>query len=181
MVFFFIPIVNKFSPLIKFLVKALLVYISWYLLYDLWLHPHGVIDAFVTENAMKLSGWILNALGFVVYIKGHHIGIEPVRGVSIGDPCNGINLFALFAGFIICYNGAIRKKLLYIPMGIFIIHLLNVIRIITLILILKYAPSSLAFNHTYTFTTVVYLCIFILWMVWVNYFSISKIKVDDKV
>lgn len=156
---------NKFSPLIKFLGKAVLVYLCWYLLYDLWLHPKEIIDTVVINNSINISKWILNILGFEVFINQRNIGIQSTSGVWIGDACNGINLFALFAGFIICYPGNLKRKLIYIPLGILSIHLLNVLRIVILIIILRYSPQSLSFNHSYTFTTIVYSYIFLLWVI----------------
>jgi len=40
----------KKNPAAFFLLKALLLYIFWYLFYELWLHPIGYLDAFVIDN-----------------------------------------------------------------------------------------------------------------------------------
>ena len=159
------------KPLIRFLVSAVIVYVFWYLLYDLWLHPQRVVDNVVIDSTIKVSEIVLNILGFAVFTKDRIIGIEPTQGLWIGDPCNGISLFALFTGFIVCYPGKLKIKLLYIPFGIITIFFFNVIRVVALVIIYLYSPASLDFNHTYTFTIIIYAYIFFLWMFWVNRFG----------
>jgi hypothetical protein len=43
----------------------------------------------------------------------------------------------------------------------------------SLALIQYKAPEYLDFNHHYTFTVIVYAFIFLLWMIWVNKFSVQ--------
>ena len=62
-------------------------------------------------------------------------------------------------------------KLIFIPIGILIVHGLNLLRLVALALIVVYHPDSLQFNHKYTFTILVYVCIFFLWMIWVKKFA----------
>ena len=102
------------------------------------------------------------------------MGIDGTHGVLIGAPCNGLNLFALFAGFIIIFPGKIIQKLIFIPIGILIIHVINIFRLVALALVVLYKPESLEFNHKYTFTIVVYAFIFVMWIIWVNKFAIKK-------
>ncbi len=158
-------------PLVRFLAIACGLYVSWYIVYDLLLHPAKHLDDFVTYNAINLSKKILSFLGFTVYSRNRLTGIVPTTGLWIGDPCNGLNLFALFSGFIIAYPGKIKYKLVFIPSGIIIIHIINIVRIAGLCIVLLYRPGWMNFNHTYTFTIIAYICIFSLWMLWVNKFS----------
>jgi exosortase family protein XrtF len=107
-------------------------------------------------------------------IPGTHQTVLCIAGetmVGVGNPCNGLELFALFAGFIICFPGKFKAKLWFIPLGMIIIHFANVIRTFALALIQLKAPQYLEFNHHYTFTVIVYSIIFLLWMWWVNRYS----------
>ena len=168
------------KPVLRFLLTASGLYLLWYILYDLWIHPAGWLDNFIIKNSILLSKFVLSFAGYGVFISDRLIGIENSGGVWIGDPCNGVALFALFAGFIIAYPGKASMKLLFIPLGILSIHLLNVLRIISLLLIQNYAPSVLDFNHTYTFTFLVYGYIFILWMIWVKKITYQGTLSGDK-
>jgi exosortase/archaeosortase family protein len=98
----------------------------------------------------------------------------------MGDPCNGIILFALFSSFIIAFPGPLKSKIWFIPSGIIIIYLANVLRVVLLAIIQLYVSrSTLEFHHTYTFTYMVYSLIFFMWWIWVNQFS-GLIKKGEK-
>lgn len=94
--------------------------------------------------------------------------INSVSLLGVGDSCNGLELFVLFAGFIICFPGNFKNKLLFISSGILAIHIVNSLRAAGLALNQYYHPQSLQFNHHYTFTMIVYAFIFYLWFLWVN-------------
>jgi exosortase family protein XrtF len=110
------------------------------------------------------------------------LGIDGSNGVWVGSNCNAITLFSLFSVFIFAYPGAQKNKIWFIPVGILVIHFLNLLRVTALVVIDKFAPNYLDFNHTYTFTFLIYAVIFSLWMIWVNKFSkhgIAQVKNED--
>ena len=166
------------DPLYRFLLKGLGIYILWYVVYDLWLHPAGKIDLVVIKSLERWSYFILELFGYVTLEESHvenirTIGIDGTHGLWIGDPCNGLTLFALFVGFVLAYPGPWKKKLWFIPLGIAAIHLINVLRIVGLSMIIYYFPDPavLDFNHTYTFTMLVYGFVFSLWYLWATKLS----------
>lgn len=163
------------NPIVKFLIKIFVLYILWYCIYNLWLHPNQTVDMFVIDTTISISKWILELFGYVVFTGVERvIGVDGTGGLWIGDNCNGIALFALFAGFIIAYKGDVKHKMIYILLGILSIELLNVIRIVTLAILDTHSRAWTEFNHTYTFTIIIYAYIFMLWMIWVNRFSNKK-------
>lgn len=171
------------KALIRFLVSALIFYLGWYVLYVLWLHPWKKLDIAVINSLISISSSILSFLNYPLIDFPYDenirtIGIDGSHGLWVGDPCNGITLFALFTGFIVAFPGNIKWKLIFIPIGIISIHLLNVIRIVGLALIAYYAPEYLVFNHTYTFTILVYAYVFFLWYLWSSAKKIRKIEGD---
>jgi len=166
------------NKILFFLLKAFGLYLFWYILYDLWLHPKSTLDNLISTNLAYWSSLIIKSLGFIaidsVAASSENItviGIDGTHGLWVGDPCNGITLFALFVGFIIAYPGKIKNKLWFIPLGLLSIHIINILRIVSLCLIVLYKPESLAFNHTYTFTILVYAYVFWLWLIWSNKYS----------
>jgi len=170
------------NPLFRFVVYAFSLYIFWFLVYDIWLQPSRIIDPLIIEAIISHVGMLLHFLGYesgATNLYGPEIrtiGIVGSNEVWIGDSCNGLKLFALFTGFVLAYPGAIKKKLWYIPFGIVTIHILNVIRVAALAIIVKYWPEALDFNHTYTFTILVYSYVFALWYIWANKLSSSVEK-----
>ena len=167
------------NPFIRFVATASLLYALWEALYELWLHPQRSLELLVVDNLVLLCSGILKLLGYQlitapVLNENIRIGIDGTYGLFIADSCAGITLFALFAGFIIAYPGPIIKKLIFIPLGLITIHLINVLRIAGLCIITFHAPEYLDFNHHYTFTIIVYTYVFLLWVLWVSKFSKSK-------
>ncbi len=165
------------EPIVKFLAGGFLLYISWLALYEWVIHPDGSLDDAVIQNTLSISTAVLERMGYVVERTGERaIQIQGTPGLFIGDSCNGISLFALFSIFIIAFPGKLLSKLVFIPIGILIIHLLNVSRVVLLAIIETYSYEWTEFNHTYTFTLIIYAFIFGMWIVWINRFSNLKKK-----
>ena len=135
----------------------------------------GTIDLLVIDTTIYFSKTILSFLGYDVFTGIQRIiGVEGTGGLFVGDNCNGIALFALFSAFIIAYKGKAVRKIVYIISGILMIELLNVIRIVILAILDTKSRAWTEFNHTYTFTIIIYAFIFLLWMLWVNKFADPK-------
>lgn len=172
---------NKFN---LFITKASILYGLCYFVYEFLIKKYTHWDEFFIRKIINLSVSILEILGYKTFVSKdvndiQVMGIDGSNGVWIGGPCNGITLMFLFAIFVIAYPGNIKNKLWYVPTGIIAVHSINIIRIIALSLIALYSPSSLDFNHTYTFTFIAYSFVFGLWMLWVNKFS-NTTKKDEK-
>jgi exosortase family protein XrtF len=158
--------------ILTILTRLLFLYIAWFVIYNLWLHPKETIDLLVIDNTISISSTVLKLFGFTVFTGADRlIGIDGSSGLWIGDSCNGITLFAVFAGFILAFPGNAKSKLWYIPLGIVSIHLMNVVRIIVLAILDLHSRAWTEFNHTYTFTMIVYGYIFFLWIYWINRYS----------
>ena len=93
------------------------------------------------------------------------------HGVWIGEPCNGIKVFGLFTIFIFSFKGKVLNKLWFIPLGILILHCINVIRVAILTYISATNPYILDFNHNITFQLIVYVSMLGLWYWWIIQFS----------
>ncbi len=147
----------------------------WLLLYEGFLKALGQPDRFLTNITAEAGNLLLNLFGYstrVVSAGNEAILLqhgEPV--LTIARNCNGLAVFSLFAGFVAIFPSNSFKKLLYIPAGILALFLLNVVRVVFLTMIYLYRPEWLDFNHTYTFTIIIYAAVFGLWMLWVNKFT----------
>ena len=110
-------------------------------------------------------------MGFKASTVGSVVLIDQEEMVYVGPACNGMILMAIFTGFVIAYPGPVLKKLLFIPLGIFIINMINVFRVAALTLNALYRAHTLELNHKYTFSIIVYASIFYLWMIWVKRYA----------
>ena len=135
------------------------------------------LDLAVIDITVSISKWILELFNYSVFTGGDRlIGIDGSGGLWVGDSCNGIVLFALFTGFIVSYKGNWKYKLIYIILGILTIEFLNSLRLVFLAILDTHNRAWTEFNHTYTFTIIIYAYIFLLWILWVNKFSKKGIK-----
>jgi exosortase family protein XrtF len=162
---------KNLSPAYRFLIVFAGLAIVWYPLYTFLLKPHSPIDEWVIGASLTISKSILQLLGHTVFVDGREIRIAGTSGLWMGDECNAISLFALFSGFILSFPGNIKSKCWFIPVGIALIFMANCIRVIILAVLDVYSREWTKFNHTYTFTILMYGLIFLLWMYWVNRYS----------
>lgn len=170
------------NPLYRFFILGIGMYLIWFSVYQFAIQPTQAINIAVSKNIVYSAEWLLNIIGIQSYIdiESDHVvigvsGAYP-SGVWIGEPCNGIKLFGLFIVFILAYPGKWLNKLWFIPLGLFIIHFVNIIRVMALMWINYKNPAALDFNHNYTFTILVYSVIVILWLVWIKkYGNIKKV------
>ena len=162
-----------------FLVKALLLYLLWYVLYDLWLVKVGWLDQFLINSIIVSSEFLLNLFDYAIFIYNQVIGIDGSHGVYIGTPCDGVDIMALFVGFIILFKGKWKDKVWFSILGVLIIHFVNILRVFALILLAFYHPDKLDFNHKYTFTILMYLLVFFGWVIWVNRIVLPNSKKNE--
>lgn len=178
-------------PIVVLFVKFGLLYLVWFLFYDVWLRNPKEKNP-TTEQALEstsaLDEWVVsktsNATKIILEVLGHEvfqdqnrtIGIVGSGGLWIGDSCNAITIIALFSGIILILSGIWWHKLIFILLGSLSIWLLNVFRMVFLAIINLESPELTEFNHTYTFTIIMYAYIIFLWYWWIKKFSELKVN-----
>jgi exosortase family protein XrtF len=181
---------NLKIPEFKFLITFIPLIITWYFTYhylykidDLLNFDSDLLTGF-SKILSSQSNFILSIFNFQTLIEIHGdmvvakiIDYPYSHGVWIGEPCNGIKVFGLFAIFILSFKGDLIKKLIFIPLGILIIHFLNIIRIAVLTYISAVNPYILDFNHNITFQLLIYGSMLALWYLWIIKFS--KVKSNE--
>lgn len=161
------------NPFLKFVLTGTALYAVWYFSYEFFLKPYTALDETVIDYLTRGADFMLRSVGFETkyFADGvwrTHVAIAGSKGVTVGAPCDGIVLFALFTVFVLSFPGPWKHRAWFIPFGLLFIQLLNTLRIAALAWIVHYNEAWLAFNHDYTFTVFVYSVVFALWYVWVN-------------
>ncbi len=162
------------SPTLKFVLTALGIFVVWYIVYEKWLLPDGRLDAWLSLNIIGNSAGIIKWMGYDVYTVNRIIGIGEYSGIEVVNGCNGISAIGLFLGFILAFPGPWKNRLSFSVMGIGIIYIINMLRIVTLTITKVEWPAFFDFTHDYSTTTIFYISIFFLWMIWVNYNSLPQ-------
>ena len=152
-----------------FIFKALIILLVWKIFYLAFLLPTRLIDRPLTYSVGSATAWLLDLCshstdystrsvisnvatdnGYTlmplqnVYFHGHDL-------VSIEDTCNALELFVLYAGFIVCMPAKMLRKLLFIIGGIMAIYIVNVIRCAGVAYIIIHAPKYADFAPTIMF------------------------------
>ena len=161
-----INIKSRFSPLTLFLLKAGGVYAVWQLLYDLVILPDGRLDTWLSLTGVKLAAAGLSFVGWEIETAGRFIACIGNRGVEIQNGCNGMDLFGLYAGFIIAYPGDLKKRMAFIAGGIGLIFVANVFRIAFFVLSNLYYPNYWDPVHYWSSIVFFYPIVLTFWYLW---------------
>jgi exosortase/archaeosortase family protein len=129
----------------------------------------------IRHNLLNTTAWFLEHTGNIsVSQNADTLYFNDQFSLKIVDNCLGIKLMFIYAMLIVAYPGAkIKNKLWYIPMGIAILHLLNIIRTIVLSFVIIYT-NSFDFVHEFVFRVLFYGITFVLWYIWIKKYVDQK-------
>lgn len=180
----------QIKPLFRFVIHAVLLYAVYFVFFTFFRHYQpieyiynkGIL--FLTNGLLYATHFCLNLLGYAsaVFPAEKIIQIPGSRGVLLDLGCLGRQLMGLFAGFLIAYPGKISSKLWFIPLGLVIVNILNVLRITILALVLFHYPEANITYHHDIFNIVVYAFIFLMWVFWISRYGVrsNKAKKENK-
>jgi exosortase family protein XrtF len=175
------PVV-KGDPILRFAALAVGLYLGWYLLFEFLIHPNGWLDRTAIDSLLNWAATILRTLGYDLIPEPANaenlrtIGVQGGHLLWIGDPCNGVGLFAVYLIFLVAYPGPWKHKIWFGIIGVLSIHLINALRVAALCIIVKHDYELLNFNHDYTFYVIVYGWVFLLWTIWVRRFASTNVR-----
>lgn len=173
---------KDFLPVLKILLRFVVIYIVFVLLYQLYLngYENDVVDPF-TRWVAKQVAFLQDVFGFptvlVDNLKLHSVLFQTSGEFTtrMVEGCNVISVAILFAAFIFAfYKGA--KTFLYVAVGLIILHILNVSRIALLNIIYLQYPQYAEAAHDYLFPAIIYGGVIILWLVWIQFFALKKVE-----
>jgi exosortase/archaeosortase family protein len=177
-------LIQKFNfrnPLIRFVVAILVLVVLWKLIYNNWLIGLGINDP-LTAWVGSHGSSLLNLMGYnsfcqqvdptqSLFYQRVTIMLNKQPAVTIDDSCNGLELYAVWLGFLFAYGS---KKLKILPIllislgGCFLIYLINVLRVSGLVLLVHHRVPYFEYFHKYVFATFVYLIIFLMMWFWTD-------------
>lgn len=173
----FLPL-GKFKngKISTFLIRFLGLYLLWKVGFSILWNTPSLMDAyrefslFVIEQILYHTKFLLGLFSYTTELDlvDRSIRIVGKNGVTVGEPCIGFGVMAVFTALILSYPGAAIKKLWFIPMGLFLIHVVNIIRIALLTILVEIDPALWELNHKFIFKIVVYGIVFLLWTRWMK-------------
>lgn len=167
----FVKLLDKYrntTDLNRFLIKGGSLFLLWRV-FRKWMILKGQYTDFtqvISKVYLKLAYSFLRIFGVDVtadyscrklWVTGSENAIEVVYD------CLGVNLFFIFAVFIVAYPGKLKTKLWFIPFGFAVIFLLNAMRMAALTLIVNKYPEQMDLFHHFIFQGIIYIGIFAMW------------------
>lgn len=167
-----------------------LLIFSFHFLYVVWneyMHYwpiKGVVDRlFVWASALLFdqSTWVLeHVFSMDFFTKDQTIGFinneGTLSGVTVAPECTSLKQWMHWLFLMLLYPGPWKHKAWYIPLGLVIVEFTNVVRIVGICLFLKPFPHDFALAHDGIFKIMFYVVIFLMWMIWNDYFHHPKKK-----
>lgn len=182
----------------KFLLRGLLLLALWKTAYVFYLGPTATLDGPLTRAVGQQTTWLMNLLSpdqpfhpvYQVLAEARHpenqlgpavhsaIYYKDKRVLTIADACNGLELFILYAGFILCFPTSWKRKGYYTLVGLPFIHGINLVRCAALGYISILKPQALDFAHHYLFKVMVYGAILLLWWLFTKKIVLNPTDAD---
>lgn len=173
-------LIREFKPALLFVGKFVGLYIILNLMYGLYVNHYYPNPDPVTILVTNQTSFILNQLGEITATvadqnsPNQNLYNESFEGLSVFEGCNGLNTMIIFVAFLLAFGKPTKALIWFMPAGIVIIHLFNLLRISGLYYITIDFEQYLYFTHKYLFTGFLFAVIFALWYVWVSKIYIRK-------
>lgn len=180
---------NKLGPLVDVAIFSSIIIFFHFLWWDFgfksFLYNFGSfekMELFMARQVFLPSAWFdLHVLGYNIRTLNTTIYFPDINGfIEVNESCSGVKQFYQWTVLMILFPGPWKKKLWYIPLGIVIIHLNNILRIIFLSVILENWPDYWHFAHDWILRPFFYVIIFTLWVIWVEKIRPEYKKVETQ-
>ena len=172
--------IRQFRPFLIFLLRFFVVYIVLTIAYQYYLRETGhpklpdEITNIVTQQTILTLALFHHHGSSEIHPRepSNMLFIDGKYIVRIVEGCNAMSVFILFAAFVVAFKGKLKHTVLFILVGVVIIHILNVLRISWLSIGLLYYPEYEHILHDIIFPLFIYGVVFGLWVLWVNKYSL---------
>jgi exosortase/archaeosortase family protein len=175
----------KLKPLLNVIQFAILILV-FHFTFRYWSSFHywpireeiDVVFNYLSDLLYNNSVWVLeNFTSYNLEIddSSRTISLGP-GSLFITTGCSGLKQFLQWIVLMFFFAGPWKQKLWFIPVGVLILHIYNVIRIVCLCVNFEFFPQYWNFLHYYFFRYIFYVVIFGLWLLWVEKIIPSKVK-----
>lgn len=170
-------LINKYKlqPLVDVAIFAIIIVFFHYI----WWHgfksflqdfaAFNQVEAFLAHQVFLPSAWIVeNILAYPITTQDNTLFFANNGYVAVEGSCSGLKQFYQWTVLMILFPGPWKKKLWYIPMGLLIIHIVNIFRIVILSIVVVHWPQHWDTIHMWILRPFFYVVIFGMWVVWVE-------------
>lgn len=154
----------SFTELQPFILRAVILFFSWKLLYIFLLQPYGFPNDWLTQFTEDSVAWVMSFFYHDISQFNHTIYANHIETVTIAPQCNGLEVFVLYIGFLLCIPTNWLRLLWFSVMGIVVIYVLNVLRSAALAGMYYHHNYFVDFAHHYAFKLIIYGVVFLFWV-----------------
>lgn len=123
----------------------------------------------------KITAVLINMTGIEAVREGIYIRL-PHANWEISIECTAVFALIVYAAFVIAYQASVRSKLYGLVLGLPFIVLINILRLLTLAWISRFAPSLVEGSHDYGWQVIFLIVVAIMWVVWIELFVCREKK-----
>jgi len=165
------PRYKSIRDVLLFIIITILIHFC----YKFWIHIHyypigGLFERIIVlmEHVVLRQTWwvIVNVLQTHATIQDNGIWLPNHWGIIIGDGCTGLKQIIQVLLLFLIYPGPWKHKAWFIPAGMIIVHLTNIVRITLLAIAMNLNLPNIHFIHDQILRFFFYVVIFGMWMVW---------------
>lgn len=137
------------------------------------------IIAFLVQNLLITSSWVLNIFGMRNSISGDVITLPNGFQIQMQFGCSGFQQFLLITILFILFPGPWKKKMWFIPSAILLVHILNIARFVGISVYAIHFKTYFHLVHDWIFRPFIYFAIFMTWIIWVEIIN-TRVKIKSQ-
>ena len=164
------------QPMTRFVLIFGVLLVSLFVFYllpwgqDYMATPITSAVAKVSVTVMKLFDQNVMSEGIAIHDRVSGQGIQVVAG------CNGMEAVIILFAAVFAFPATFRQKIIGFVAGFFAIHLLNIVRIISLYYLARYSMTWFEWFHLYVWQMLIILDALVVWLLWLRWINKSKPK-----
>lgn len=132
----------------------------------------------LTRLITRLSSFLLNVAGFQNVASGTTITGEGGFTINILNGCNGVYVTGIVVSAVLAFPSSWKEKALGAILGVVGVHLVNLIRILSLFYIGLRLPGLFERFHYYVWQTGVIIVSMAIWIFWAEVFVKTPTRAD---
>jgi exosortase/archaeosortase family protein len=169
------------SKAIKFSITFILLFLAFYYFnigfFSITSPQSSNYNSFVADNfnyirllrhmLLLCTSFLLRCAGFNTVINEYEMLVAGRGGIRLVYSCLGLGLMSFFAAFVLAYPKFMREKVVFLIAGLFVIQLLNILRMAMVALFWDREAQQIIDHHT-IFNGIIYVIIAIGLYFWVT-------------
>lgn len=128
-----------------------------------WLAHQVFVSSYAIIHWLIDPGAVKEAINTIRFSNGGYI--------AVNESCSGLKQDYQILVLFLLFPGPWKHKLWFIPSGMLIMHITNILRIAVLGMVTLWLPQHWHFIHDWVLRPFFYVVIFILWVWWVEHFG----------